>query len=59
MISESDLVDPVDTFPTDFYAGVLIERRRVLAIIATAMLGSSPERRQLAHDLIRQIEGPA
>ena len=56
MSPESDLVD---TPPTDFHAGVLVERRRVLAIIATAMLGSSPERRQLAHDLIRQIEGPA
>jgi hypothetical protein len=53
MSPESDLVD---TPPTDFHAGVLVERRRVLAIIATAMIGSSPERRQLAHDLIRQIE---
>lgn len=56
MSPESDLVDPVDTPPTDFHAGVLAERRRVLAIIATAMIGSPPERRQLAHDLIRQIE---
>ena len=59
MLTKSDFADPIDTTPTAFHAGVLAERRRVLSIIATAMFGSGPERRQLAHDLIRQIERPA
>lgn len=62
-MSVSDLhsIIPPDPpgFLTDFEMGIAVERQRILSIIATTMFGSSPERRQLAHDLIRQIEGPA